>query len=168
MLLGLCLISVSQACKVTLTNTQKLEIMTKQKKDSTPIRGLVISKHGYDHKKFKNTVFTQPSKTIVGESYTIQELLRKHTTGLMPQIGKEPVWQEDATFDSIDMQKLNNADIDVKRQLGKELKYEIEEKENEILEKKRQKKEAQEQKTASENAVKTTQKKAIDDSKKEA
>jgi len=113
--------------------------MTKQKKDSTPIQGLVTPKHGYDHTKHPNTVFTQPSKTIVGESYTIQELLRKHTTGLMPQIGKEPQWQEDANFDSLDMQKVNNADIYVKKELAKEVQKGIKETLNEIEDKRAEK-----------------------------
>jgi len=113
--------------------------MTKQKKDSTPIRGLVISKHGYDHTKYKNTVFTKPSQTIVGESYTIQELLRKHTTGIMPQIAKEPIWQEDATLDSIDMQKVNNADIYIKQELEKEVQIGIKQTLDEIEDKRAEK-----------------------------
>lgn len=113
--------------------------MTKKAKDTAPIRGLVTPKHGYDHTKHANTVFTQPSKTIVGESYTIQELLRKHTTGLMPQIAKEPIWIDDATFDSLDMQKINRADIQVKKELAKEVQKGIKQTLDEIEDKRAEK-----------------------------
>ena len=54
---------------------------------------------------------TLPSLTIVGEDYTIQELLEKHTRGIMPQIGRESFFSEDPTFDSPDLNKLSKMDI---------------------------------------------------------
>lgn len=78
------------------------------------------------------------SKTIPNETYTIRELLNKHTSGLMPEVGNEPIWQEEASHDSPDLQKLHRLDI-VEKQIEQTRQTNIIEQLDEILEKAKQK-----------------------------
>lgn len=52
-----------------------------------------------------------PSLTVKGETYTIKELLEKHTRGIDPNIERNQIWQEDPNHDSIDLHKSAQLDI---------------------------------------------------------
>jgi len=88
------------------------------------ITGLVTPKHGW--KRPKGTVNTLPSKTIAGETYTLRELLTKHTKGYYPEgIERTGIYAENPDFDSLDYQQLQNEDIFVKHELKSEVKKQI-------------------------------------------
>lgn len=55
----------------------------------------------------------KPSLTIPDESYTIKELLKKHTRGMMPEgLNRNGIYlEEDATHDTLDYQKFQRMDI---------------------------------------------------------
>lgn len=57
------------------------------------------------------------SKTIPNETYTIRELLNKHTSGIMPDVQRNPIYSENASHDDLDLQKANRLDIVEKQQL---------------------------------------------------
>lgn len=59
----------------------------------------------------------EPSKTIQGETYTIRELLRKHQSGAMPDVARNPIWEDTDDFESLDLQKISRLDISEKTQL---------------------------------------------------
>jgi len=56
----------------------------------------------YKVKKSEQTTITEPSQTVEGEAYTIQELLQKHVNGIMPNVGLNPQYDGDDTEVSFD------------------------------------------------------------------
>lgn len=64
---------------------------------------------------------TEPSETIPNETYTIRELLEKHTRGLDMNVGREPIFgEEEADFDSPDLNQIHQMDLyDVQEHLNK-------------------------------------------------
>ncbi|AXL14916.1 hypothetical protein [Microviridae sp.] len=72
-------------------------------------------KHGPNNMERKSS---SPSLTIPNETYTIRELLAKHTRGIAPNIARQGHWQDDASFDSPDFNKLNGLDIVDKHQIS--------------------------------------------------
>lgn len=50
------------------------------------------------------------SITIPNETYTIRELLNKHTSGIMPNVERKAIYQEDVSHDSLDLQKVQRMD----------------------------------------------------------
>ncbi len=68
----------------------------------------------YNHKTLKGDKESPKgiSLTIPGETYTIRELLIKHTQGVLPPgIDRQPHYAEDTDFNSPDYHKINNLDI---------------------------------------------------------
>ncbi|AXL14924.1 hypothetical protein [Microviridae sp.] len=62
------------------------------------------------------TLFTEPSQTVQGDSYTVQELIEKHVQGIAPSVGlnpeydhEEPSFEDDVTLRKPD---LDLTDID--------------------------------------------------------
>jgi len=71
----------------------------------------IITKDNF--KPEKGQTFKLPSKTIKGESYTIQELIEKHTAGIRLPIDRQPIYMDDASHEDIDLEKaytLDNVD----------------------------------------------------------
>lgn len=62
-----------------------------------------------------------PSLTIPNETYTIRELLEKHTRGVMPDIAMEGTYgEEEPDFDSPDLNQIHQMDLyDVQEHLTK-------------------------------------------------
>lgn len=55
---------------------------------------------------------TEPSQTIPSQSYTIQELLEKHTRGIVPQnVLRAASYTENPDWDSPDLGKLSRLDV---------------------------------------------------------
>ncbi len=65
----------------------------------------------FHYKKSQFSKNTGASITIPGETYTIRELLIRHTNGLEPMVTKSPIWQENATHDDLDLQKTHSLDL---------------------------------------------------------
>lgn len=59
----------------------------------------------------RKKTFTMKSETQPNESYTIQELFKKHAAGQMPAIGKEGQYTGTDDLDSEDLSKLGDADL---------------------------------------------------------
>lgn len=79
----------------TIQQNINITIMTKKK----IVKGQTVSRHNYDYRVGLHRVKGE-SMAVPGESYTIKELLLKHSQGIMPQIGNpEPIFddQEDMT-----------------------------------------------------------------------
>jgi len=53
----------------------------------------------------------QPSMTILGESYTIPELIRKFSNGQSVPIQRQPIYLDDPTFDTPDFKEITNFDL---------------------------------------------------------
>lgn len=60
------------------------------------------------------------SETIQDDSYTIKDLLEKHTKGIDLGLGKVPQYAEDATHDDVDMEKFNNMDHNEKHEVAEQ------------------------------------------------
>lgn len=71
----------------------------------------IQTQHTFNYKECKGEKISTISLTIKDEAYTIRELLKKHTRGIMPDIERIPQYQEGATHDSLDLQKYNRLDI---------------------------------------------------------
>jgi len=69
------------------------------------------TKHNWELSIDDKEINLSPSKTIQGESYTIQELLKKHASGNMPDIERNGVYQDDENIDSMDMEKYQRLDL---------------------------------------------------------
>lgn len=64
------------------------------------------------------TTIEGESQTIPGETYSIRELLIKHTQGILPPgIDREPIYSENQNFDSPDLQKIDRLDIVEKKEI---------------------------------------------------
>lgn len=88
------------------------------------------------------------SVTIPGETYTIRELLKKHTRGILPpDIIRQGQYSDEQEFDSPDLQKLHRSDINDKTAQINELK-----KTQKILEQEHQNKIKQHKKAIKEKA----------------
>ena len=69
-------------------------------------------KSKYNWTSPKGETNNSPSKTVQGESYTIKELLEKHSTGLMPPVGLEPQYDtEEPTHDDSMLLRKQNLDL---------------------------------------------------------
>lgn len=54
---------------------------------------------------------TGESETVQGDSYTIQELMQKHTQGIMPPVGKQPYYDENPDIDNPDITRRPDFDL---------------------------------------------------------
>lgn len=76
----------------------------------------IQSKYNFKHTQFEEIGISQ---TIVGETYTIKELLLRHTRGLFDDtLYKEPIYDENADFDSIDLNLAHSLDLVDKHELA--------------------------------------------------
>lgn len=57
-------------------------------------------------------VNAQPSQTIPNQAFTLSELLRRHSVGLLTDldVGREGIWQDNMDHDSPDLEQLNRMD----------------------------------------------------------
>lgn len=69
-------------------------------------------KFNYQLSKNDLEVPTGVSQTIAGETYTIRELMQKHTRGILPEgIIRQGIYGEDQDHDSEDLQKVKQMDL---------------------------------------------------------
>lgn len=99
------------------------------------------------------------SKTIQGETYSIRDLLEKHTKGILPPaIVREPIWSEDADHDSVDYESIQRMDRTIKDELKAQVRENSRKLEKDIETQKeikaKQKAEAKAKVQKDENAVK--------------
>ncbi len=85
--------------KATIGSIKNIIIMKKQ------------NRYKFKLKKEHMEVNKLPSRTIQGDSYTIKELLEKHTTGILPEIERKGQYPESVNFDDIDYSKVVQMDI---------------------------------------------------------
>ncbi|AXL15367.1 hypothetical protein [Microviridae sp.] len=112
-LLGLFLTSVFQRCSSININI-KIHIMAKKEtKDTRDKTKEIVWPNIQNKYNFQGTgeIVDPISQTIQGESYTIQELLSKHSAGISPDIGKEPIWDDSANHNSLDYMKVGSMDL---------------------------------------------------------
>ncbi|WNK13225.1 MAG: hypothetical protein [Microvirus sp.] len=53
---------------------------------------------------------TGPSETVEGDAYTVQELIDRMNNGLIPDVQQNPQYDDDASHDSEDLEKISNMD----------------------------------------------------------
>lgn len=75
----------------------------------------------YNHSSVRGERITQPTKTIQGEAYTIQELYRKFATGQIPPIHREGDYMDDVTFDDPDIRKVTDMDMVERQQYANDI-----------------------------------------------
>ena len=51
------------------------------------------------------------SLTIQGESFSIQDLIKKYAGGIHPEVQRKEYFDDDVTHDDYDMEELRNADL---------------------------------------------------------
>ncbi len=73
----------------------------------------------------KAEVNLQPSMTIQGEAYTIQELLKKHSSGSMPDVGREPIYTDPIDIDTLDLSSFDRMDLAEQQEYQKYQKKQI-------------------------------------------
>lgn len=67
------------------------------------------------------------SQTIENDSYTVRELLEKHTQGIHPAVSKkETTSEQNATFDDLDLEKVTDMDMVETEEISKEYLQKIE------------------------------------------
>ena len=88
-----------QCITITVIKTEK---MTKYRTQTT-----------YKIKDSEKTTITDPSQTVQGEAYTIQELLQKHVNGIMPSVGLDPQYDHDDGAELDDDVTMRKPDLDL-------------------------------------------------------
>lgn len=53
----------------------------------------------------------EPSQTIPGEAYTIQEIFERSAGGLLDNTNANPIFYDDMDFDDVDFEKLKHLDL---------------------------------------------------------
>ena len=71
----------------------------------------IISPYNFKLKKEHKEKTIGETMTVQGESYTILELLQKHTQGIDTNIERQTHYDDDADFDSMDKSKLQSMDL---------------------------------------------------------
>ncbi len=85
-----------------------------------------VSKRNFKPINFEKT--SPKSQTVAGEVYTIKELIQRHVNGLMPNIGKQPIYDfEEAHHDDPTLFREPNFDLTdldtIKQTIEKTHKY---------------------------------------------
>lgn len=71
----------------------------------------IRSCYTYDPTAEKYEENTMPSETCPDQSYTIRELLARFTSGTMPPVGREGVFDENPEFDAFDDAQRNDLEL---------------------------------------------------------
>nr|UXQ87914.1 MAG: hypothetical protein [Microvirus sp.] len=95
-----------------------------------PKKRKIITPGTYDFAKIPKITIPGESQTIPGDSYTIRELLKKHTQGIMPPIGRQ-TYYDDADIDSPDPTKAPDFDLTDVTDIKNQIQTDIEKRENE-------------------------------------
>lgn len=59
----------------------------------------------------------KPSLTVVGQTYTIRELVERASLGYYPASTKEGIWAPEEDIDSQDLEKFQNLDLSEKHEI---------------------------------------------------
>lgn len=96
--------------------------------DATPVYleqapGIPYFTTPYNYTQEQGEVNNDPSETIPNETYTIRELLEKHTRGVLPHgIHREGIYDENASLDSLDLPQTRQLDLVEQSQLIEQTK----------------------------------------------
>lgn len=71
----------------------------------------INTSHNYDYRDHKKPANTDPSMTIPGESYTIRELIKRHSQGMTDNNQHHGEYQEEVDHNDPDIQKLQRIDM---------------------------------------------------------
>lgn len=71
---------------------------------------IVRSNYTIKYDRSKGEVNNLPSLTVPNQSYTLEELLRRHIQG-MPTIGNEPIYEGESEFDMSGLRHMDLVDI---------------------------------------------------------
>nr|QJB18819.1 MAG: hypothetical protein [Microvirus sp.] len=85
----------------------------------------IMTQYDFDDLERFKEINDQPSMTIVGEAYTIRELLEKHVNGIDVNIGRTPVYNSQTDWDDIDLEKYANMDLTEKDELLTNVKQSV-------------------------------------------
>jgi len=78
----------------------------------------IRTQYNYDWKKDTKFEETEgPSMTVPDESYTIKELVQRHSQGLPAQVGLNGEYDEDPTHEDHDKRELINLDLAEKQEI---------------------------------------------------
>jgi hypothetical protein len=98
--------------------------------------------YNYVHDPTKGEINEGRSLTLQGEAYTIKEILDRHTTGILPDQGREDWFYGTEDFDEPDLEKFLGEDLFEKETISKmnreklhELKRKVQDKVKENQEK---------------------------------
>lgn len=69
------------------------------------------TRNKYNYTPEKGETYKSKSQTIPNQTYSIRELLQKHTRGIMPLVEHQPTWADNPDFDSPDLNEIANMDI---------------------------------------------------------
>jgi len=90
------------------------------------MRGKIVNARNYDVKVDGDFERLDPiSITVPDEAITVRQILQKHANGLTPDIAKEPVWNNYADHDDLDLEAVNRSGFDEKHDLNVALKKQI-------------------------------------------
>lgn len=84
----------------------------------------VLRKGGYQYEMFPNDMEhpTGPSLTVPDQSMSLNEMLRRHAAGTAPANAQNPLYEDEANFDSADYTKIKSLDLseqdEIKRALS--------------------------------------------------
>lgn len=109
------------SCHVTIKmqNNIKMEKSKKYDPSKPPY-------HQYQPtRKYKPEKNELPSMTVPDDSFTIKDLLEKHTTGILPRLRREGLYQEDADIDNPPVNQSPQYDFAEAHKQHKEINYKI-------------------------------------------
>lgn len=65
------------------------------------------------------------SQTVPDESWTINQLMERHRRGLLENVQKTPIWSDNVTHDSVDLEKVPLMDVYEKTQFSDSVQDDI-------------------------------------------
>jgi len=82
----------------------------------------IKTQHTYLRANHPLTCNKDENTTIPGETYTINDLIRRHSQGLQDNLGKEPIFQDqdDISHNSHDWEKISRLDLVDKSEISEE------------------------------------------------
>lgn len=131
-------------CGCTFTKITYNHINITNMKKSTKKETRYTTKYTRQFNRTPETLIDEPSQTIAGESYSIAELLRKQTQGIMPQLGKAVYDGEDTDHDT-PIAHRNTKDISELMEISKKAQDELDYAKEVVEQSKADKKKAKEE-----------------------
>lgn len=95
---------------------------------------------------------------VQGESYSIQELISKHSAGISPDIAKTPIWDDEANHNSLDYMKVESMDLSEQQMYLEDARELVKQAEAAVAESKKIAEEAEKQRVSQETSEKTEEK----------